>query len=116
MYDYGTFKGTTKNYGIWLDMNEPSVFSGPEGTLPKNSLHHTDKGMAVYHRDVHNIYGLLHSRATFYGLLSRNKFANQEVERPFILTRSAYLGTQKYAAKWTGDNQSIEDELNMSIS
>jgi alpha-glucosidase (family GH31 glycosyl hydrolase) len=32
------------------------------------------------------------------------------------LTRSSFLGTQKYAAKWTGDNQSIEDELILSIS
>lgn len=46
-------------------MNEPSVFSGPEGTLPKTSLHILSDGEIVKHRDVHNIYGLMQSKATY---------------------------------------------------
>ena len=45
-------------------MNEPSVFDGPEGTLPKNTLHKID-GEDEYHRDVHNTYGHLMARATY---------------------------------------------------
>ena len=25
--------------GIWNDMNEPSVFDGPGGTMPENNIH-----------------------------------------------------------------------------
>jgi hypothetical protein len=53
-------------------MNEPSVFDGPEGTLPKNTIHTVNNGtisdkevMNVYHRDVHNTYGLFMSKATY---------------------------------------------------
>lgn len=35
-------------------MNEPSVFNGPEVTMPKDSIHHGD----WEHRDLHNIFGM----------------------------------------------------------
>jgi alpha-glucosidase len=35
-------------------------------------------------------------------------------ERPFVLTRAAYAGTQRYAATWTGDNSSTWNHLRMS--
>jgi alpha-glucosidase len=35
-------------------------------------------------------------------------------ERPFVLTRAAYAGTQRYAATWTGDNISTWNHLRMS--
>jgi alpha-glucosidase len=38
----------------------------------------------------------------------------QPDERPFVLTRAAYTGTQRYAATWTGDNSSTWNHLNMS--
>lgn len=94
-------------------MNEPSVFDGPEGTLPKNVLHYIDAETKVYHRDVHNMYGVLMTKATYNGTVSR--FSVQP-ERPFVLTRSAFFGTQKFAAKWTGDNQATIDEVQVSIS
>lgn len=34
-------------------MNEPSVFSGPELTMPKDAVHCGD----WEHRDLHNLYG-----------------------------------------------------------
>jgi alpha 1,3-glucosidase len=64
LYSYNFFRGTNSNYGVWIDMNEPSVFDGPEGTLPKNTLHSID-GVDVYHRDVHNAYGLMMAKATY---------------------------------------------------
>lgn len=45
-------------------MNEPSVFSGPEGTMPKGNLHGEFE-----HRDLHNIYGMLMMKGTYNGLL-----------------------------------------------
>lgn len=41
------------NLHVWNDMNEPSVFNGPEITMVKDAKHGQWE-----HRDVHNLYGL----------------------------------------------------------
>jgi alpha 1,3-glucosidase len=87
-------------------MNEPSVFTGPEGTMPKGNQH----GDAE-HRDLHNLYGMLMMKSTFNGLLQRSN----NTERPFVLTRSFFAGTQKYGAIWTGDNTARWEYLEYSI-
>lgn len=43
LYQYDTFKGTSDIFNIWIDMNEPSVFSGDELTMDKDALHVDDK-------------------------------------------------------------------------
>ena len=48
------YQGSTVNLFTWNDMNEPSVFNGPEVTMHKDAIH----GGGWEHRDVHNIYGL----------------------------------------------------------
>ena len=52
----------------WNDMNEPSVFNGPEVTMPKDMVH-VD---GVEHREVHNMYGHLYLMATHQGHLLRS--------------------------------------------
>lgn len=91
---------------IWNDMNEPSVFSGPEVTAPRD-LRHVD---GWEHRDIHNIYGFLMTRATYEGLAKHRS----HLDRPFILTRSFFAGSQRYCAAWTGDNQANWDQLKMT--
>lgn len=91
------YKGSTPNLYTWNDMNEPSVFNGPEVTMPKDNLHLGDR--QVEHRDVHNMYGFYHHLATADGLVQRDN------ARPFVLTRSFFAGSQKYGAVWTGDNE-----------
>ena len=93
-------------------MNEPSVFNQKEITMPKLNLHVLSDGRIVLHRDVHNIYGLMMSKATYEGMVERDI----GTLRPFVLTRSSFFGSQKYAAKWTGDNQATMDELSVSIN
>jgi alpha-glucosidase len=85
--------------GYWNDMNEPSVFNVPGNTMPLDAVHRMDDGTARDHRTIHNVYGMLNARATFEGLLKL-----QPRQRPFVLTRAAYAGAQRYAATWTGDN------------
>ncbi|KAJ8946579.1 hypothetical protein NQ314_008861 [Rhamnusium bicolor] len=110
LYGYDKFNKTTETLaGIWNDMNEPSVFDDSlEKTLPFETLHYG----GVPHRDIHNIYGFLHTRATHKGLLQRDK----NTKRPFILTRSFFAGSQRYAAIWTGDNAADWSYLSTSYS
>jgi len=104
LFQYSSFKGSAENLFIWNDMNEPSVFNGPETTMPKDNLHYGQ----WEHRDVHNLNGMTFHNATYQALLSRKK---GELKRPFVLTRSFYSGSQRLGAMWTGDNEAKWDHL-----
>jgi len=84
--------------GVWNDMNEPAVMEVPDKTFPLDVRHHYE-GNPCSHRKAHNIYGMQMARATYHGV---KRFAYPK--RPFIITRSAYAGTQRYSSTWTGDN------------
>ncbi|OCT45684.1 Glucosidase 2 subunit alpha [Cladophialophora carrionii] len=109
LFTYDRFKGTQSNVWLWNDMNEPSVFNGPEISMPRDNLHHGN----WEHRDVHNLYGLAFHNATYHALLERKK--GETPRRPFVLTRSFYAGSQRSAAMWTGDNQANWEHLVASI-
>ena len=89
-------------------MNEPSCLSGPEVTIPKDLVHVG----GWEHRDVHNAYGFRMHSATYDGLVRRTGGA----ERPFILTRSFFAGSQRYTAVWTGDNAAEWSHLRVSYA
>ncbi|KAF2021384.1 glycoside hydrolase family 31 protein [Aaosphaeria arxii CBS 175.79] len=108
LFKYDSFKGTLSNTFIWNDMNEPSVFNGPETTMPKDNVHFG----GWEHRDVHNINGMTFHNATYQALLERKK---GEVRRPFALTRSFYSGSQRVGAMWTGDNLAEWSHLEASL-
>ena len=74
--------------------------------MDKNALHHGD----LRHREVHNMYGFYQSVATNLGHIKRR---NGE-DRPFILTRSLFAGSQRYVAKWTGDNMAEWSHLDIA--
>ena len=61
------------------------------------------------HVEIHDVFGMENSRATYEGLL---KLAPDQ--RPFVLTRASYAGGQRYAATWTGDNSSTWNHLRMT--
>jgi alpha-glucosidase len=96
--------------GFWNDMNEPAVFRYPSKTMPDDVQHRIDEpGFAkrtANHLEIHNVYGMENSRATYDGIL-----ALRPNERPFVLTRASYAGGQRYAATWTGDNSSTWNHL-----
>lgn len=50
------------------------------------------------------------ARSTYEGM----KLANED-KRPFVLTRAGFIGSQRYAATWTGDNLSTWEHLHMSV-
>ncbi|KAL3874005.1 hypothetical protein ACJMK2_037076 [Sinanodonta woodiana] len=94
------------NLFIWNDMNEPSVFNGPEITFHKDVVHYG----GWENRDLHNLYGLYVHQATSEGQLLRSD--NQE--RPFVLTRALFAGSQRFGAVWTGDNTGEWGHLKVS--
>jgi alpha-glucosidase len=95
--------------GFWNDMNEPAVFRYPGKTMPLDVVHRLDDGTTLDHRAIHNVFGMQNARATYEGLRKL-----QPDERPFVLTRAAFAGAQRYAATWTGDNLATWNHLSMS--
>jgi alpha-glucosidase len=104
--------------GIWIDMNEPTqagMWAPPEvriphgATLPFDTVH----GPAhdpIQHTEFHNAYAIEMARATFEGLA---RLAPER--RPFVLTRAASSGSQRYAAVWNGDTTSSWEHLRMGV-
>ena len=98
--------------GCWIDMNDPST-----GPVDPNGMRFRRGSLS--HGAGHNQYALGMQMATQTGFL-----AAQPDERPFILSRSGYIGSSRYSAIWTGDNLSnyfylkisIPTSLGMSIS
>ena len=93
--------------GIWNDMNEPASFTG--GTLSELAQFEGD-GHPGGHVEYHNQYGTLMARASFEGLRALRPHL-----RPFVITRAAYTGVQRYSSVWTGDNGSTWDHLRLSL-
>ncbi|TDH70954.1 hypothetical protein CCR75_005289 [Bremia lactucae] len=112
-FRYENYQGSSKHLFTWNDMNEPSVFNGPEVSMRKGC----SSIAGVEHREWHNLYGTLFQRSTMEGQLVRQQpppmplsaFAEEltltsTMERPFVLSRAFSAGSQRYGAVWTGDN------------
>ena len=84
--------------GFWNDMNEPAAWGQNIPPIVKFGER--------YMPEVRNAYGMQMARATQTGTkkILKNK-------RPFILTRAAYAGTQRYSAIWTGDNSATDEHM-----
>jgi alpha-glucosidase len=90
-------------------MNEPSDFVDQTG---KNQLDVVsyDEGEKTTHAKNRNTFALLMSRATYEGLERL-----RPDRRPYVITRAAYAGIQRYATMWTGDTNSTWDALALNI-
>ncbi|XP_040584480.1 maltase-glucoamylase, intestinal [Mesocricetus auratus] len=124
------FHNTVEFDGIWIDMNEVSNFvDGSVSGCPTNDLNYppfTPKILdghlfsktlcmdAVQHwgkqYDVHNLYGYSMAIATAEAV--KTTFPGN---RSFILTRSTFAGSGKFAAHWLGDNTATWEDLQWSI-
>lgn len=97
--------------GIWNDMNEPALSEGVDGTMPEDNVHLGGDGLAPGpHLRYHNVFGYFMVKASHDGILQANPD-----KRPFVLSRANFLGGQRYAATWTGDNCSSYDHMRKSI-
>ncbi|KAF7388428.1 hypothetical protein HZH68_012370 [Vespula germanica] len=115
--------------GAWIDMNEPSNFYNgnkngcidneldyPEYTpmiigkkLATKTLCMNAKHYLGSHYNLHNTYGISHAIATNYALTNIRK------KRPFVISRSTWVGHGMYAGHWSGDVFSTWYDLQMSI-
>ncbi|HEY4198168.1 MAG TPA: glycoside hydrolase family 31 protein, partial [Mucilaginibacter sp.] len=84
--------------GFWNDMNEPAAWGQNMPWLVKFGER--------FMPEIRNVYGMEMARATYNG--TKNILSNK---RPFVLTRAAYAGTQRYSAIWTGDNSSTDAHM-----
>jgi len=95
--------------GVWHDLNEPTSLSlWGDRTLPAQARHGGSDGFL--HAECHNVYGLLMDRAGWQGL----ERCRPE-RRPFVLSRSGWLGVQRWAFLWTGDAETSWDGLRQQL-
>jgi alpha-glucosidase len=95
--------------GVWNDMNEPSDFEDQTGKSQMGVINY-DEGEHSTHAKNRNVFGLLMARATYEGLERL-----RPAVRPYVITRAAYAGIQRYSTMWTGDNTSTWESLALSI-
>ncbi len=95
--------------GIWNDMNEPSDFIDQTGKNQVDVVSYDD-GEKSTHAKNRNVFGLLMSRATYEGLERL-----RPGKRPYVITRAAYAGIQRYSTMWTGDTNSTWEALALNI-
>ncbi|KAJ7350775.1 glycoside hydrolase family 31 protein [Mycena albidolilacea] len=102
-----SWTSSTTDIHIWNDMNEPSVFNGPEISMPRDNIHYG----GWEHRDVHNINGMLFSNLSSKAVQERT----DPPQRPFVLTRSFFAGSQRFGAMWTGDNLGTWEHMAVGV-
>ncbi|KFO95903.1 Sucrase-isomaltase, intestinal, partial [Calypte anna] len=122
--------------GLWIDMNEPAalvngaldgcrndILNSPpympalgyrsEGLSFKTPCmegqQYLSDGTPVRHFDVHSLYGWSQTKPTLDGLQSATK------ERGFVLTRSTYPSSGRWAGHWLGDNSAAWDQIWKSV-
>lgn len=84
--------------GFWHDMNEPVSFAAfGDPTLPR-SARHSLEGRGGDHREAHNVYALSMARAAHEALRKL-----RPEQRPFLFSRSGWVGMQRYGGTWSGD-------------
>lgn len=98
--------------GVWNDMNEPAIFNVSSKTMPEDNMHGGDPAMGGpgNHARFHNVFGHLMVKASREGIQAANPD-----KRPFVLSRAMHLGTQRYAAGWSGDNSADWWDLEVSV-
>jgi oligosaccharide 4-alpha-D-glucosyltransferase len=77
--------------GWWGDLGEPEVH-------PADSIHNFD-GVKVTGDEIHNAYGHMWAKRVY-----ENQLVIAPEQRPFIMMRSGFIGSQRYGMiPWTGD-------------
>ncbi|XP_066489729.1 sucrase-isomaltase, intestinal-like [Tiliqua scincoides] len=115
--------------GIWIDMNEPSNFlngqypgcahndlNNPpfvprisDDSLSQSTLCPDSKTYLGSLYDTHSLFGWSEAAPTFRAIQEATG------KRPFVLSRSTFVGNGKYTAHWLGDNHALWEDMHTSI-
>ncbi|CAF3709824.1 unnamed protein product [Rotaria sordida] len=101
----GSYVGCTTNF---LD-NPPYVPHVLGNSLSSKSLCPSAQHYLSQHYNLHSMYGYFEAQVTNAALKSIRK------KRPFVLSRSTFAGSGRFAAHWTGDNRSTFKDMYFSI-
>lgn len=89
--------------GWWGDLGEPEVHPG-------DTIHQLD-GVSVTGDEIHNVYGHKWAQRVY-----ENQLAIAPQQRPFIMMRSGFVGSQRYGMiPWTGDVSRSWDGLKPQV-
>ncbi|XP_032257174.1 putative maltase-glucoamylase-like protein FLJ16351 [Phoca vitulina] len=127
---FSEFHKTLEFDGVWIEMDEVSSFlQGSDRGCEANTFNFPPFTPRILdrllfartlcmdvefqwglHYDVHSLYGYSMAKATHSAM--ENIFPNKS---SFILSRSTFAGSGKYAAHWLGENSATWDDLRWSI-
>lgn len=97
--------------GFCHETNDPVSFAAfGDPTLPR-SARHSLESRGGDHREAHNVYALAMARAGFEGLRGLRPH-----ERPFLLSRSGWAGSQRYGGTWTDQSETGWEGLRASLA
>jgi alpha-glucosidase len=100
--------------GFWNDMNDPVFHVGVVYDPLREDVVHREGEGRVPHHERRNLYANEMAAATRQGLDD-----GRPDERHFVVSRSGFLGIQRHAALWTGDNfsswEQLEEGLHMVV-
>ncbi len=93
----------------WMDASEPDINSNASMDARKKLMNPTALGSST---EYFNAYGLMNAKGIYEGQRSVNND-----QRVFLLTRSGFAGSQRYAACiWSGDIGTRWEDLKAQIS
>nr|XP_012423605.1 PREDICTED: putative maltase-glucoamylase-like protein FLJ16351 [Odobenus rosmarus divergens] len=127
---FSEFHKTLEFDGVWIEMDEVTSFlQGSDRGCEWNTLNFPPFTPRIldrllfartlcmdvefqwgFHYDVHSLYGYSMAKATHSAM--ENIFPSKS---SFILSRSTFAGSGKYAAHWLGENSATWDDLRWSI-
>lgn len=94
---------------FWADMNEPSNYRTDWVFYNEDGKSYGDLS------EMKNAYALMHVQTLFNQITQYNEESGTN-NRTFLMTRSGFTGTQRYASPWTGDISSGWDSLYQQIN
>jgi alpha-D-xyloside xylohydrolase len=93
----------------WMDASEPDILSNASMQYRKELMNPTALGSSTRY---FNAYGLMNAKGIYEGQRGTNND-----DRVFLLTRSGFAGSQKYAAAiWSGDIGTRWEDMKAQIS